>query len=59
MRKLKGGMRGSKLFDTMIYLVIRLATKGTLTSTLLKHSQRVLLLGNQVSSGDTESPQSP
>jgi hypothetical protein len=29
--------------------------KGTPTSTLLKHSQRVLLLGNQVSSEDTKS----
>ena len=29
--------------------------KGTPTSTLLKHSQRVLLLGNQVSSENTES----
>ena len=30
MRKLKGGMRGSKLFDTRIYLVVWLATKAHL-----------------------------
>ena len=30
MRKLKGGMRGSKLFDTRIYPVVRLATKAHL-----------------------------
>ena len=30
MRKLKGGMRESKLFDTRIYLVVRLATKAHL-----------------------------
>ena len=33
--------------------------KGTPTSMLLKHSQRVLVLGNQVFPGDTESPRSP
>ena len=30
MRKLKGGMRESKLFDTRIYPVVRLATKAHL-----------------------------
>ena len=30
MRKLKGGIRGSKLFDARIYLVVRLATKAHL-----------------------------
>ena len=30
MRKLKGGMRGSKLFDTRNYLVVRLVTKAHL-----------------------------
>ena len=32
MRKLKGGMRGSKFFDTRIYPVVRLATKAHLHS---------------------------
>ena len=51
MRKLKGGMRESKLFDTRIYPVVRLATKTqTPISTLSKHSQRVSLHDNQVSS---------
>ena len=53
MWKLKGGMRESKLFDTRIYPVVSASHKGTPTSTLLKHSQRVLLLGHQVSSVNT------
>ena len=39
--------------DTRIYPVVRIATKAPPTSTLLKHSRRVSLSGNQVSSVNT------
>ena len=54
MRKFKGGMRESKLFDTRIYPVVRLAIKTQAPiSTLSKHSQRVSFHDNQVSSVNT------
>ena len=49
MRKRKERDRRKQTLDAGVYLVVRLATKATPTSTLLKHSLRVLLLGNQVS----------
>ena len=55
MRKLKKGMRESKLLWHEDLFRGSVSHKGTPTSTLLKHSQRVLLLGNQVSSKDTKS----
>ena len=39
--------------DTRIYPVVRIATKTVPTSTLLKHSRRVSLPSNQVSSMNT------
>ena len=53
MRKLKGRDEGKQTLDTKIYPVVRIATKAPPTSTLLKHSQRVLFPGNQVSSVNT------
>ena len=52
MRKLKGGMRENKLLWHEDLSRGSVSHKGTPTSTLLKHSLRVLLLGNQVSSVD-------
>ena len=49
---LKRGIRESK-FSTRVFIHGSVSHKGTPTSTLLKHSLRVLLLGNQVSSADS------
>ena len=51
MRKLKERDERKRALDTRIYPVVRFATKAT--STLLKHSRRVSLPGNQVSSVNT------
>ena len=51
-RKLKGGMRGSKLSMRELIPWFRLPPRYP-TSTLLKHSRRVSLPGNQVSSVNT------
>jgi len=48
------GMRESKLLWYGDLSRGSVSHKGTPTSTLLKHSQRVLLLGNQVSPEDTK-----
>ena len=53
MRKLKGRNVRKRTLDTRIYPVVWFATKDAPTSTLLKHSLRVSLLGNQVSSADS------
>ena len=53
MRKLKGGMRQSKLLCHENLSRGSVSHKGTPTSTLLKHSQRVLFLGHQVFSVNT------
>ena len=54
MRKRKEWDMRKQTLDTGVYPVVRLATKVHLaTSMLLKHSLRVLLLGNQVSSADS------
>ena len=53
MRKLKERDRGKQTLDAGVYPVVRLATKAPPTSTLLKHSLKVSLLGNQVSSADS------
>ena len=49
---LKRGIRESKL-STRVFIHGSVSHKGTPTSTLLKHSLRVLLLGHQVSSADS------
>ena len=43
----------TQILDTRIYPVVQIATKAPPTSTLLKHSRRVSLPGNQVSSVNT------
>ena len=53
MRKLKERDERKRTLDTRIYPVVRIATKVPPTSTLLKHSRRVSLPGNQVSSVNT------
>ena len=53
MRKLKERDERKRTLDTRIYPVVRIATKAPPTSTLLKHSRRVSLSGNQVSSVNT------
>ena len=53
MRKLKERDERKQTLDTRIYHVVRIATKAVPTSTLLKHSRRVSLSGNQVSSVNT------
>ena len=53
MRKLKGTDERKRTLDTRIYPVVRFATKNAHMSTLLKHSLRVSLLENQVSSVNT------
>ena len=53
MRKLKERDDRKQTLDAKIYPVVRIATKGAPTSTLLKHSQRVSLPDNQVSSVNT------
>ena len=50
MQKLKERDRGKQTLDAGVYPVVRFSHKGTPTSMLLKHSLRVSLLGNQVSS---------
>ena len=52
MRKLKERDERKRTLDTRIYPVVRIATKAP-TSMLLKHSRRVSLPGNQVSSVNT------
>ena len=51
-RSLKSGTEGSKL-STGVFILWFISHKGTPTSTLSKHSLRVLLLGNQVFSADS------
>ena len=53
MRKLKKRNERKRTLDTRIYSVVRIATKAPPTSTLLKHSRRVSLPSNQVSSVNT------
>ena len=53
MRKLKERDERKQTLDARIYPVVRIATKAPPTSTLLKYSRRVSLLGNQVSSVNT------
>ena len=50
---LKSRDERKQTLDTRIYPVVRIATKAPPTSTLLKHSRRVSLPGNQVSSVNT------
>ena len=52
-RKLKERDRGKQTLDAGVYPVVRFSHKGTPTSMLLKHSLRVSLPGNQVSSVDS------
>ena len=53
MRKLKERDERKRTLNTRIYPVVWFATKAPPTSTLLKHSRRVSLPGNQVSSVNT------
>ena len=53
MRKLKERDERKRTLDARIYPMVRIATKAPPTSTLLKHSRRVSLPGNQVSSVNT------
>ena len=53
MRKRKEWDRRKQTLDAGVYPVVRFSHKGTPTSMLLKHSLRVSLLGNQVSSADS------
>ena len=53
MRKLKEKDERKQTLDTRIYPVVRIAKKAPPTSTLFKHSRRVSLPGNQVSSVNT------
>ena len=50
-RKKRG--RRKRTLDAGVYPVVRFSHKGTPISMLLKHSLRVSLLGNQVSSADS------
>ena len=52
MRKCKGGMRGSKL-STQRFILWLVSHKGTPKSMLSKHSRRVSLHSNQLSSVNT------
>ena len=53
MQKLKGRDERKRTLDTRIYPMVRIATKAPPTSMLLKHSRRVSLPSNQVSSVNT------